>query len=75
MSYQERRRRSRGVVRALLLTLGILGVLAGLIWIGQGTGYFPYPRSSFMISQMSWAYRGAATAIVGLILIFASRRI
>jgi len=61
-------------MRIGLLVLGILLVLLGLLWIGQGTGYFPYPSYSFMISQMSWAYRGMAAAVVGLVLIIISRR-
>lgn len=44
-------------MRAPLLTLGILSLLIGLLWIGQGTGLVPWPRSSFMINQMPWAYR------------------
>jgi len=63
------------ILRVVLLVVGILALLIGLVWIGQGTGYFPYPRSSFMISQMPWAYRGAGVAIVGLIVILVSRRV
>jgi hypothetical protein len=62
-------------MRIGLLVFGILLVLLGLLWIGQGTGYFPYPSYSFMIRQMSWAYGGIAVAIVGLVLIIISRRI
>jgi hypothetical protein len=62
-------------LRITLLAAGIFGVLIGLIWVGQGTGYFPYPNSSFMIDQMPWAYRGAAVAVLGLIAVFVSRRI
>jgi hypothetical protein len=58
-----------------LLVVGIVAALVGLVWIGQGTGYFPYPRSSFMIDQMPWATRGAILAVVGLIAIVVSRRI
>lgn len=53
-------------MRAPFLTLGILSLLFGLLWIGQGTGIVPWPRSSFMINQMSWAYYGAALAAVGV---------
>ena len=60
-------------MRAALLVIGIFATLIGLVWIGQGTGYFPYPRSSFMISQMPWAYRGIALAVVGVGLIGYSR--
>jgi hypothetical protein len=41
---------------------------------GQGSGYFPYPAESFMISQTRWVYYGAAMAIGGLVLIMAARR-
>jgi hypothetical protein len=61
-------------MRIALLIAGILGLLLGLVWIGQGTGLFPYPASSFMISEMTWAYRGVALAAIGLILIVVSRR-
>ncbi len=57
-----------------LRIIGGLVALAGLIWIGQGTGYFPYPEQSFMINQMPWAYRGAGLLLVGLIILFFSRR-
>ena len=62
-------------VKIALLVGGILAVLIGLVWIGQGTGYFPYPKSSFMIDQMPWAYRGGILAVAGLIAIFISRRV
>jgi len=52
------------VLKWVLLVAGGLGLLAGLVWIGQGTGVFPYPRQSFMISEMPWAYRGAGLAVV-----------
>jgi hypothetical protein len=45
-----------------------------LLWIGQGTGYVGWPKSSFMISQIQWAYYGAALAAVGLILIWQGKR-
>jgi uncharacterized membrane protein len=49
---------------------GILALLVGLLWIGQGTGIVAWPQSSFMISQIQWAYYGAALAVIGLILIW-----
>ena len=57
-----------------LLIAGLLAILIGLIWIGQGTGYFPYPASSFMINQMPWVYWGALLAALGLIAVLISRR-
>jgi uncharacterized membrane protein len=61
-------------MRILSLILGVLALLMGLLWIGQGTGYVNWPSSSFMIQQTRWAYYGAALAIVGLILIWRGRR-
>lgn len=62
-------------MRTVTFVAGILLLLLGLLWIGQGTGLFPYPSYSFMISDMGWAYRGAAVAVGGIIVMFISRRI
>jgi hypothetical protein len=61
-------------MRALLLVLGIAAVLMGLLWIGQGTGYVNWPRSSFMISEIQWAWYGTALAIAGVLVLLLSRR-
>jgi hypothetical protein len=61
-------------MKALLTLVGIVMLLAGLVWMGQGSGYFPYPSWSFMISQVRWIYYGGATAVVGLILIILAQR-
>jgi hypothetical protein len=66
---------SMGILRISLLIVGFLAALLGLIWVGQGTGYFPYPASSFMINQSSWIWRGAILALTGLVVIVGSRRI
>jgi membrane protein implicated in regulation of membrane protease activity len=62
-------------LRLLLLIVGIIALVIGLVWIGQGTGYFPYPKTSFMINQMPWTWRGAVLAVIGVIVAFVSRRI
>ncbi|KIQ01970.1 membrane protein [Agrobacterium tumefaciens] len=62
------------IVRVSLIVIGALLALIGLVWIGQGSGYFPYPASSFMIDQRPWMLRGALVAVVGLVVIFAARR-
>ena len=61
-------------MKAALLILGILAVLLGLLWIGQGTGLVNWPASSFMIDQRPWVTRGVVLALVGIGLIAASRR-
>jgi hypothetical protein len=62
------------LMRKLLLTLGLIALAMGLLWIGQGTGVVAWPRSSFMINQIEWAGYGAALSAVGLILIWQSQR-
>ncbi len=57
-----------------LTLIGLVLLLAGLVFIGQGSGYFPYPASSFMISQTRWIYFGGGFAVVGLVLIIFVRR-
>lgn len=60
--------------RLALSIIGALLVVLGLIWIGQGSGAFPYPASSFMINQTPWIIRGAIVAIVGVVVIWGARR-
>ncbi|MDR3421725.1 MAG: hypothetical protein P4L80_10860 [Xanthobacteraceae bacterium] len=61
-------------MQTLLTIIGIIALLAGVVFIGQGSGYFPYPASSFMISQTRWIYYGGGIAVVGVLLIVYARR-
>jgi hypothetical protein len=61
-------------MQAALTIIGVLLLLMGLVFMGQGSGYFPYPASSFMISESRWIYYGGAIAAAGLILIVIARR-
>jgi len=61
-------------MKTLLMLIGIVAVLAGILFIGQGSGYFPYPAASFMINATRWIYYGAGIAVVGLLLIIVSQR-
>jgi hypothetical protein len=61
-------------MRQALLIIGILAALTGLVWIGQGTGYFPYPAKSFMVRATPWAWYGLGMLVAGLIAIWFSRR-
>ena len=63
------------VLKAFLLGLGVALTLVGLLWIGQGLGYVKWPASSFMIDQRPWADRGAAVAVVGLLMVIVARRL
>lgn len=69
------RQRERGKpVRTTLAVMGAVGILVGLLWIGQGTGYVRWPTSSFMIEQRQWAWYGLATLVIGVMLIAWSTR-
>ena len=57
-----------------MLILGLLALLVGLLWVGQGAGLVHWPASSFMIDQRPWVTRGALLAFIGLVLILFSRR-
>jgi hypothetical protein len=61
-------------MQTLLTVIGVVLLLAGLVFMGQGSGYFPYPASSFMINATQWIYYGGGIAVVGLLLIVFSQR-
>jgi uncharacterized membrane protein YbhN (UPF0104 family) len=61
-------------MRPALLIAGVLALLVGLLWIGQGAGAIDWPKSSFMIRQTVWVWWGAAAVLCGLALIWFSRR-
>jgi hypothetical protein len=62
------------IAKVGLLIISLLATLAGLIWMGQGSGYILYPPTSFMINQSAWIWRGAMVAVAGVIGVLVSRR-
>ena len=62
------------IIKIGLLAVGVLAILAGLIWMGQGAGYIRYPATSMMIDQSPWIWRGALVAALGVIGVWLSRR-
>ncbi|WP_308517417.1 hypothetical protein [Sphingomonas flavescens] len=61
-------------MRSALMILGILCVLMGLLWVGQGFGIIHWPASSFMIDERPWATRGAILSVVGIALLIVATR-
>jgi hypothetical protein len=61
-------------MKSLLTLIGLLLLAAGVLFMGQGSGYIPWPAESFMISQTRWVYYGGVIAIVGLVLAILGRR-
>lgn len=62
------------MTRSLVTIAGVLAVLMGLLWVGQGLGYIHWPASSFMLDQRPWAIYGGVLALVGLFVIVRARR-
>jgi hypothetical protein len=60
-------------MHALLRAIGVLALIAGLAFIGQGSRFFAFPAEDFIISQSQLVYYGAGMAVLGLLLIIFSR--
>ena len=60
----------RPVTFALRL-LAVALIVMGAIWFLQGKNVLP---GSFMTGDIRWAYRGAAAAIAGAVLLFFVRK-
>jgi hypothetical protein len=54
------------------LTTGILVVLVGIVFVGQGTGLLR--GSSFMVDDPRWAVIGAFLVVVGAVLSISALR-
>ena len=61
-------------MKAILFVVGLVAIVAGLVWAAQGAGIFPYPAESFMINETRWVYIGLITALIGVIVTAASLR-
>jgi hypothetical protein len=61
-------------MRTLLILIGIVLLAAGLLFMGQGSGYIQWPAESFMVTQTKWVYYGGGIAVVGILLIMIARR-
>ena len=65
-------------MKIVLLIVGLLILVTGLMWTGQGLGIFTWHPAnmpqSFMVNNKEWIYIGGATALVGLLIVIWSRR-
>lgn len=55
----------------LLTGLGLVAVLIGLLWVGQGLNLIP---GSFMTGDPKWFVIGAIVTLVGVLLVAAGTR-
>ena len=60
------------MMRTAVVVIGVLLILIGLVWIGQGLGFL---KGSVMTGQIMWTLIGIAVAIIGAALaVFGIRR-
>ncbi|HEY5731671.1 MAG TPA: hypothetical protein VIS72_16600 [Anaerolineales bacterium] len=57
-------------MKIALYVVGVLLILSGSIWVLQGINLLP---GSFMTGQIQWAYNGAISIIIGVVLILLGR--
>jgi hypothetical protein len=55
-------------MRTAFAVLGVLLVLAGLVWVAQGLN-LPFAPRSFMTADRAWIVIGAITALAGVVLV------
>ena len=58
-------------MRVIWNIVAVALVVMGTIWILQGIGILP---GSFMTGQIGWAYRGAISAVVGIVILISANR-
>ncbi|HEY3922576.1 MAG TPA: hypothetical protein VGL76_10770 [Gaiellaceae bacterium] len=58
-------------MRGVLGTIGVVCVLAGIVWLGQGLNLI---HGSFMSGEGRWALIGAVALAVGVVLLVAAWR-
>ena len=61
-------------MKTLLSLVGVVMLLAGLLFAAQGAGIVTWPASSFMIGASQWLIYGGIIALVGLVLIYVGTR-
>lgn len=54
--------------RPVLIGLGVVAILIGLVWVGQGLNLIP---GSFMTGDPKWFVIGAVVALGGVLLVIA----
>jgi len=59
-------------MRIVLTIVGVLLIISGCVWFLQGINIIP---GSFMTGQSKWTVNGAIAIVVGIVLIYVSRRL
>lgn len=61
-------------MKILILVVGVLCVLLGLHWFGQGTLLFPWPSNPAMDGHSEFVVYGIVTACIGAAIIWYAQR-
>jgi hypothetical protein len=61
-------------MKTALLILGILFFVYGLHWIGQGTGWLPWPANTVMDYNMTFTWLGLGLVALASGMIWFARR-
>ena len=65
-------------MKSVILVVGILALVMGLLWAGQGMGLIQWPPHQpgqfTMVGHSNWIFIGLGVALAGCALIFLSRR-
>ncbi len=59
------------MIKVVMVVVGIVLMLVGVVWFFQGINVLP---GSFMTGVSFWAFAGAASFVVGLILLLVGIR-
>jgi hypothetical protein len=62
-------------MKGLLTTVGVILILAGIVFMGQGSRYLPYPAESFMVGASQWIYYGGGIAAAGIVILVIAWRL
>jgi hypothetical protein len=58
-------------MRIVSIVIGLVGLLVGAVWIGQGAGVI---AGSFMTGQRLWLLIGIVVALIGIALVVGGLR-
>ncbi|MGZ5987679.1 MAG: hypothetical protein ACXWLZ_01385 [Rhizomicrobium sp.] len=65
-------------MKTVILIVGVLALIMGLFWAGQGFGLIhwppPEPGQFTMVGHSNWVFIGLGVAVAGLGLILVARR-
>ncbi len=61
-------------MKTALVVMGVLGLVIGLFFAGQGLGLIHWPAESFMVGNKDWFYYGSGIALAGAAFLFVARR-